>query len=91
MIVAWVGFASIGIITARYLKPLWLSHSLFGVRIWFAVRQIQILNLLIVKYNSLVVQIHRSSMLAALIFVCIGAICIFLHVDGIVFVCVFSV
>ncbi|XP_075679707.1 putative ferric-chelate reductase 1 homolog isoform X2 [Dermatophagoides pteronyssinus] len=62
MIVAWVGFASIGIITARYLKPLWLSHSLFGVRIWFA--------------------IHRSSMLAALIFVCIGAICIFLHVDG---------
>ncbi|OTF71873.1 hypothetical protein BLA29_012450 [Euroglyphus maynei] len=69
MIVAWVGFASIGIITARYLKPLWLSHSLFGVRIWFA--------------------IHRSSMLAALIFVCIGAICIFLHVDGFVFVCVF--
>lgn len=37
MIVAWIGFISIGIITARYLKPLWLSHSLFGVRIWFAV------------------------------------------------------
>ncbi|KAF7493287.1 Putative ferric-chelate reductase 1 -like protein [Sarcoptes scabiei] len=62
MIIAWVGFVSIGIMTARYLKPLWISHSLFGVRIWFAV--------------------HRSSMLAALIFASIGIISIFLYVDG---------
>ena len=39
MVIAWMGFVSVGVITARYFKPLWLSHSLFGVRIWFAVHR----------------------------------------------------
>ncbi|XP_037036556.1 putative ferric-chelate reductase 1 homolog [Bradysia coprophila] len=35
MIVAWIGFASVGIIISRYFKTTWVKHKVFGSDLWF--------------------------------------------------------
>ncbi|KAJ6636407.1 putative ferric-chelate reductase 1 like, partial [Pseudolycoriella hygida] len=35
MILAWIGFASIGIIISRYFKTTWVKYKVFGSELWF--------------------------------------------------------
>lgn len=35
MIIAWIGLTSIGIIIAKYFKPMWPNKKLFGKDLWF--------------------------------------------------------
>ncbi|KAJ8314812.1 hypothetical protein KUTeg_006962 [Tegillarca granosa] len=37
MLVAWMLFASIGIVTARYFKDMWPNSKLCGVKVWFTI------------------------------------------------------
>lgn len=37
MVIAWVGFATIGMFIARYMKPVWGEKDLCGNRLWFQV------------------------------------------------------
>ena len=37
MIIAWIFLSSLGILIARYYKPLWPNHALFKLRVWFSV------------------------------------------------------
>ncbi|KAI2807574.1 DOMON domain-containing protein frrs1L [Blomia tropicalis] len=62
MVLAWVGFVSIGIITARYFKPLWLSHSMFGVRIWFAIhRSCMIMSIILITIGAISIAIYAET------------------------------
>ena len=38
MVIAWVGFASIGIFMARYMKTAFGEKVLLGTKMWFTVR-----------------------------------------------------
>ena len=38
MVIAWVGFASVGIFMARYMKVAFGDKELLGTKIWFTVR-----------------------------------------------------
>ena len=38
MVIAWVGFASIGIFMARYMKVAFGEKVLLGTKVWFTVR-----------------------------------------------------
>lgn len=38
-IIAWIGLCSIGVVLARYYKPMWISKKLFGTAIWFQVHR----------------------------------------------------
>ncbi|XP_038649864.1 putative ferric-chelate reductase 1 isoform X4 [Scyliorhinus canicula] len=40
MFIAWVTTANIGVIVARFFKPVWPSSTLFGKKIWFQVHWI---------------------------------------------------
>lgn len=86
MILAWIGLTSVGLVTARYFKPLWLSHSLFGVRIWFAVSFTIALKKLDFLSICVLFQVHRSCMIMALLFAFLGAVSIFLYTETFVFV-----
>ncbi|XP_077981364.1 putative ferric-chelate reductase 1 [Glandiceps talaboti] len=47
MIIGWIGCASIGIMFARYFKPIWPNSQLLGQKVWFTFhRSLMILNLL---------------------------------------------
>lgn len=35
MLIAWVGFASVGIVMARYFKPMWPDTKICGIAVWF--------------------------------------------------------
>lgn len=37
MIAAWILFASIGVVLARYYKPMWADRKLLGEKVWFQV------------------------------------------------------
>ncbi|XP_015774001.1 PREDICTED: putative ferric-chelate reductase 1 [Acropora digitifera] len=37
MVLAWVGFATLGMFIARYMRPVWGEKEIFGKRIWFVV------------------------------------------------------
>lgn len=37
MISAWIAFASIGVVLARYYKPMWAERKLLGEKVWFQV------------------------------------------------------
>nr|XP_058952023.1 putative ferric-chelate reductase 1 isoform X3 [Pocillopora verrucosa] len=39
MVIAWVGFATIGMFIARYMKPVWGEKDLCGNRLWFQVHR----------------------------------------------------
>lgn len=47
MIAAWIGTASIGILMARYFKQTYVGSSLCGKDIWFAVREISHVRILV--------------------------------------------
>ena len=36
-IIAWIFLGSIGILVARYYKPLWPNHVVYSFRVWFSV------------------------------------------------------
>lgn len=36
-IIAWIFLGSIGILVARYYKPMWPNHAVYSVRLWFMV------------------------------------------------------
>ena len=38
-IIAWIFLGSIGILLARYYKPLWPNHVLHSFRVWFSVNK----------------------------------------------------
>ena len=38
MVVAWVGFATIGMFVARFMRTLWGAKEMCGKRIWFQVQ-----------------------------------------------------
>nr|XP_006634698.1 PREDICTED: putative ferric-chelate reductase 1 [Lepisosteus oculatus] len=40
MLVAWISTVSIGVIFARFFKPLWPESRLFGEQIWFQVHRV---------------------------------------------------
>ena len=37
MVIAWIGFASVGIFMARYMKGTFDEKELLGTKIWFTV------------------------------------------------------
>uniref|UniRef100_S4RK39 Cytochrome b561 domain-containing protein n=1 Tax=Petromyzon marinus TaxID=7757 RepID=S4RK39_PETMA len=37
MMVAWLTCASVGIVLARFFKPLWPTHYIWGQKVWFQV------------------------------------------------------
>ncbi|XP_022089206.1 putative ferric-chelate reductase 1 isoform X2 [Acanthaster planci] len=40
MVIAWLGFASVGITMARFFKPMWPNSKLLGTKVWFALHRI---------------------------------------------------
>lgn len=40
MFVAWISTVSIGVIVARFFKPVWSHSFLFGKELWFQVGKI---------------------------------------------------
>ena len=38
MVIAWIGFASVGIFMARYKKGAFDEKELLGTKVWFTVR-----------------------------------------------------
>ena len=38
MVIAWIGFAAVGIFMARYMKGAFDEKELLGTKIWFTVR-----------------------------------------------------
>ncbi|XP_006815049.2 putative ferric-chelate reductase 1, partial [Saccoglossus kowalevskii] len=47
MVIGWIGFCSIAIIFARFMKPVWPNSLLLGEKVWFTFhRSLQILNVL---------------------------------------------
>ena len=39
MIAAWILCASIGVVVARYYKPVWLEEKLLGEKVWFTIHR----------------------------------------------------
>ena len=37
MVIAWVGFATVGMFIARYMRPVWGEKNVCGKRMWFQV------------------------------------------------------
>ena len=37
MVIAWVGFATVGMFIARYMRPVWGEKNVCGKRLWFQV------------------------------------------------------
>jgi len=37
MVIAWVGFATVGMFIARYMRPVWGEKNVCGKRVWFQV------------------------------------------------------
>lgn len=52
MFVAWITTVSIGVIIARFFKPVWSRSFLFGKEMWFQVGKI-----------SLYLQLHFQALL----------------------------
>ena len=41
MVIAWIGFASLGIFMARYMKVAFGDKEMLGTKIWFTVRRME--------------------------------------------------
>lgn len=54
MFVAWITTVSIGVIVARFFKPLWSHSRLFGEAIWFQVHRVLMLTTVLLTCASLV-------------------------------------
>ncbi|XP_061192064.1 ferric-chelate reductase 1-like [Saccostrea echinata] len=56
MIAAWVLFASVGVVLARYYKPVWADRKLLGEKVWFQIhRLLMIMTLLFVVAAFIVI------------------------------------
>lgn len=61
MISAWIAFASIGVVLARYYKPMWAERKLLGEKVWFQIhRTLMILTLLFVLSAFVVIFVHAE-------------------------------
>ncbi|XP_056019741.1 ferric-chelate reductase 1-like isoform X2 [Ostrea edulis] len=59
MIAAWIMCASIGVVMARYYKPMWADRKLLGEKVWFQIHRIlMILTLLCVVAAFVVIFVH---------------------------------
>ncbi|XP_022319684.2 ferric-chelate reductase 1-like [Crassostrea virginica] len=59
MIAAWILFASIGVVLARYYKPMWADRKLLGEKVWFQFhRGLMILTLSCVIAAFVVIFVH---------------------------------
>ena len=52
MVIAWIGFASIGIFMARFTKVAFGDKELLGTKVWFTVRYDKDHWIFLVFYNS---------------------------------------
>ena len=50
MVIAWIGFASVGIFMARYMKAVFGEELLLGTKIWFTVIDCSSLNISNMKF-----------------------------------------
>ncbi len=50
-IIAWIFLGSIGILVARYYKPLWPNHVVYSFRVWFSVNKYSKIFLVQIKYS----------------------------------------
>ena len=41
MLIAWAGFATIGVFMARYMKLVWGDEKLLGQKVWFTVSHVK--------------------------------------------------
>lgn len=63
MILAWVLCASIGIIMARYFKPMWTTKKACGQKIWFQVhRALMLCAMFITIIAFILILVHRDGM-----------------------------
>ncbi|XP_059146476.1 putative ferric-chelate reductase 1 [Physella acuta] len=78
MVVAWIFFSSVGIVTARFYKPIW-TQSLCSQKAWFQIRlqDITPLDISPPDISPPYLPIHRFVMVAALCATAIGFIIIF--------------
>lgn len=61
MISAWIAFASIGVVLARYYKPMWADRKLLGEKVWFQIhRTLMILTLFFVISAFVVIFVHAE-------------------------------
>ena len=56
MVVAWVGFATVGMFIARYMRPVWGEKNVCGKRMWFQV-----------SYSNTTVEPGLSGVIATLV------------------------
>ena len=52
MVIAWIGFASIGIFMARFTRVAFGDKELLGTKVWFTVRYDEDHSIFLVFYNS---------------------------------------
>jgi len=61
MVIAWVGFASIGIFMARYMKVAFGEKVLFGTKVWFTFhRSLLILTVLFTIVSTIIIFVHAG-------------------------------
>lgn len=52
MFVAWISTVSIGVVVARFFKPVWTHSFLFGKELWFQVCKISPISLAVCSASS---------------------------------------
>lgn len=55
MLVAWVFAASIGIVMARYFKPVWPDNTWFGQKIWFQIHRASMVLVLVATVIAFII------------------------------------
>ncbi|XP_072024044.1 putative ferric-chelate reductase 1 isoform X2 [Amphiura filiformis] len=61
MVIAWVGFASVGIVMARFFKPMWPDTKICGVAVWFALhRTFMVMTFLCTVAAFIIIFIHTG-------------------------------
>ena len=67
MVIAWVGFASIGMFTARFMRSVWGHRRMCGKGMWYQVRAFPslILSLLLQKLNNYIHILRNDNLSSA--------------------------
>ena len=60
MVIAWVGFATVGMFIARYMRPVWGEKTICGKRVWF---QVSHCNVHVDKEDSIKLSLKKGSYL----------------------------
>lgn len=62
MIAAWILCTSIGIVVARYYKPVWLEKKLLGEKVWFTIhRSVMILAVLFCIAGFVIIFVEKTT------------------------------